>query len=164
MRRYLSWIAALFLVPVCLLAASAQAPMLLPVHPVPLVIETSSGERPFFVEVALKPDEHSRGLMFRTEMPDNRGMLFVFSQNRPRSFWMKNTPLPLDLVFIGEDGLVAAIEQGEPFSEAAIAPSVNARFVLELKAGTAAASGIEIGDRVRHPSVDTATADDRAKM
>lgn len=134
--------------------AMAQQPMLLPVDPVPLVVGTQGGERRFAIEVADDDTERSRGLMFRRTMPDDRGMLFVFENTRRVAFWMKNTPMPLDLVFIGEDGEVKAIMPGIPFSEAAIAPPVPVRFVLELKAGTAQKAGIAEGDRLHHPRID----------
>jgi uncharacterized protein len=132
--------------------------MLLPVHPERLVAETAEGERPFTIEIADDPGERSRGLMFRQEMDKNHGMLFVFEESQPVGFWMKNTPLPLDLLFIGEDGKVRAIENGEPFSEAPIAPGEPVQFVLELNAGTAAAAGIEEGDLIRHPAISQAAS------
>ena len=132
--------------------------MLLPVDPEPLVAETDAGERSFTIEIADDPTERSRGLMFRQEMDKDHGMLFVFEQNQPVGFWMKNTPLPLDLVFIGQDGKVRAIERGEPFSEAPIAPGEPVQFVLELNAGTAAEAGIEDGDLIRHPAISPAAA------
>jgi uncharacterized membrane protein (UPF0127 family) len=153
MRKYLVGAFAALIFPFLVVIALAQQPMLLPVHPVPLVIETKTGERQIFIEVATRSDEHARGLMFRTEMPDNRGMLFVFPSSSHRSFWMKNTPMPLDLLFIGEDGRVRSIQPGEPFSVAQIAPPVISLFVLELKAGTSARLGIEEGDQLRHPLI-----------
>lgn len=128
--------------------------MILPVDPVPLVVETSGGKRSFRIEIADDPIERQRGLMFRDEMDDTRGMLFVFEQTHEAGFWMKNTPMPLDLIFIGEDGLVRAVLPGEPFSEAAISPGVPVRFVLEVKAGIAEKAGVGEGDRIRHPAVD----------
>jgi uncharacterized membrane protein (UPF0127 family) len=83
-------------------------------------------------------------------------MLFVFEESQPVGFWMKNTPLPLDLLFIGQDGKVRAIgasENGSPFS---IAPGEPVQFVLELNAGTAAEAGIENGDTIRHPAISQA--------
>src|SRR5690606_5320292 len=105
-------------------------------------------------EVADDPEKRQRGLMFRRTMGDNHGMLFVFPGSARRAFWMKDTPMPLDLLFIGSDGTVLAIAQGEPFSTESISPDVNARFVLELKAGTAQKVGIEVGDRLSHPIID----------
>lgn len=143
-----------------LLTAGAAAqlaegqPMLLPVDPQQLVAETAGGEQRFSIEIATTNAERSSGLMFRRIMPDNRGMLFVFEQTRPVTFWMKNTPLPLDLIFIGEDGRVKAILPGVPFSETEIGPPMPVRFVLELKAGTAQKAGIAEGDRLRHPRID----------
>lgn len=135
--------------------ASGQAePMILPVDPAPLVLETGGGERRFTIEIADTDGERSAGLMFRNEMNDDHGMLFVFEQTRRLSFWMQNTPMPLDLIFIGEDGRVVAIRWGKPFSTAPIAPLSPARFVLELKAGTAQNAGLTEGDRVRHPRID----------
>ncbi len=91
--------------------------------------------------------------MFRENMADDHGMLFVFDGERDVSFWMKNTPMPLDLVFVGQDGKIRAIKRGEPQSEAIISPGKPVRFVLELKAGTTAKDGIEDGDLLRHPAI-----------
>lgn len=142
------------------LPARAQEPMLLPIHPERLVIETAAGETTFSIEVADQPEKRRRGLMFRRSMRDDHGMLFVFEQSGRLGFWMQNTPMPLDLLFIGEDGRIRAIEQGEPFSTANISPPVEARFVLELKAGTAQKAGIALGDRLRHPVVDAVAVND----
>ena len=87
--------------------------------------------------------------MFREEMDDDHGMLFAFPVTRPASFWMRNTPMPLDLVFIGEDGHVVSVEQGVPFSMDSIGPEEPVRFVLEIKAGIAQETGIEPGPRLR---------------
>ena len=136
-------------------SADGQA-MILPVDPTPLVAVTKSGERSFSIEIADTSDEREAGLMFRQEMADDHGMLFVFGESREVNFWMKNTPMPLDLIFVGEDGRIRAIRQGEPQSEAIISPGGPVRFVLELKAGTAAKDGIEDGDLLRHPAIGTA--------
>lgn len=128
--------------------------MMLPVDPVPLVVETRAGNRSFRIEIAEDAAERARGLMFREQMDDADGMLFVFEETGPVGFWMKNTPLPLDLIFIGEDGRVQAVLPGEPFSEAGISPGTPVRFVLEVKAGMAEKAGIGEGDRVSHPSID----------
>ncbi|MER8426563.1 DUF192 domain-containing protein [Mesorhizobium sp. M1403] len=130
--------------------------MILPVDPAPLVAVTKAGERSFSVEIADTPAEREAGLMFRRHMADNHGMLFVFGAPQDVSFWMKNTPLRLDLIFVGQDGRIRAIKQGEPQSEAIISPDEPVRFVLELKAGTAAKKGIKDGDLLRHPAIGTA--------
>ncbi|HHZ09382.1 MAG TPA: DUF192 domain-containing protein [Rhizobiales bacterium] len=124
------------------------------VDPAPLVVLTDNGERSFSVEIADEPSERQQGLMFREHMEDDHGMLFVFSETQQVGFWMKDTPLALDLIFIGPDGRIRAIRRGEPLSMATISPDVPVRFVLEVKAGIAARLGIEEGDRVRHPVID----------
>jgi uncharacterized membrane protein (UPF0127 family) len=141
--------------PTATVSAGDQA-MILPVDPEPLKIETKAGERSFTIEVADDPVERERGLMFREKMDDDHGMLFVFEDQREVGFWMKNTPLPLDLLFIAQDGTIKAIKQGEPFSEAIISPGEPVRFVLELKAGTSAKNGIAVGDEARHKAIDLA--------
>ena len=154
----LALVLASMVAPVAPAAAFEQAgsgdPMILPVDPAPLSIETAGGERRFSIEVADDDRERSAGLMFRAEMKDDHGMLFVFEHTRRLAFWMKNTPMPLDLVFIGGNGRIVGILKGEPYSVAPIAPEAPARFVLELKAGTAQKAGIAPGDRVRHPRID----------
>lgn len=137
-------------------ASIAQEAMKLPVDAEPLIAATARGDVPFRIEIADEPGERSMGLMFRKDLADDQGMLFVFEQTQPVGFWMKNTPLPLDLVFVGPDGKVLDVLPGTPFSEAVIAPDEPARFVLELKAGTAARSGIADGVRLRHRAITAA--------
>lgn len=127
--------------------------MKLPVDPAPLRADNPSNAT-FSIEVADDDGERSQGLMWRTDLPDDRGMLFVFNAERPLAFWMKNTPLPLDLVFIGQNGEIVDVLKGEPFSEAPISPAEPSRFVLELKRGTAAKNGLGKGVRLRHPTID----------
>lgn len=139
---------------VATVTAAAQEPMILPTDPARLVALTDGGEKSFSIEIADDGNERSRGLMFRQAMEDTHGMLFVFEETRPAGFWMKNTPMPLDLLFVGADGKVKAILPGEPFSEAPISPGEPVRFVLEVKRGIAARNGIEDGDRLSHPAID----------
>ena len=89
----------------------------LPVDPAPLVVFTEGGERNFTVEIADDPAERQQGLMFREDMADDHGMLFVFGETQLVGFWMKDTPLALDLIFIGQDGRVRAVRRGEPEAE-----------------------------------------------
>jgi uncharacterized membrane protein (UPF0127 family) len=135
--------------------SSADQAMRLPVDAAPLVVETAAGERSFTIEIADDESERSNGLMYRESMDDDHGMLFVFPETRPVGFWMKNTPMPLDLIFIGPDGKVRGILPGEPFSEALISPGEPVRFVLELKRGTAEKTGIKDGDTLRQPALDS---------
>ena len=128
--------------------------MILPVDPAPLIVETDKGDLPFKIEIADDASERSMGLMFRDYLPPDQGMLFIFEQTRQVGFWMKNTKLPLDLIFISDNGIVKAIKRGEPMSEAPIAPDSPVRFVLELNAGTAAKRGIVSGARIHHPVID----------
>lgn len=138
------------------ISANSQA-MMLPVDPDPLVVVTDSGEKHFRIEIADDQPKRSMGLMFRKDMADDHGMLFIFEQTQPAGFWMKNTPMPLDLIFIDKHGKIRDILQGEPFSEAVIASAEPVRFVLELKAGTAAKSGIKNGDIMRHRVIGAAS-------
>lgn len=128
-------------------------PMILPVDPTPLVVVTKNGEKSFAIEIARSEPEREAGLMYRRQMADDHGMLFVFALEHEVNFWMKNTPMPLDLVFVGQDGRIRSIKKGESESEAIISPGAPVQFVLELKAGTAARDGIAEGDLLRHPVI-----------
>jgi uncharacterized membrane protein (UPF0127 family) len=116
-----------------------------------LVIATSRGSTEFRVELATTPEELARGLQHRRSLPADAGMLFDFGPERIARMWMKNTYIPLDMLFIGGDGVVADVaEQTEPLSLDIIASRVPIRAVLELNAGTVARLGIRRGDRVHH--------------
>ncbi|OCW58838.1 DUF192 domain-containing protein [Hoeflea olei] len=156
MRALPSLAAVLFAAVLLLCAGLAPAARaeVLPTDAERLVIDTAGGPVRFSVELALTPDTRATGLMFRREMAADHGMLFRFDQTRQVLMWMKNTPLPLDMVFIGEDGRVAGIAADTtPFSEDIVASPRPVRYVLELNAGTAARLGIAVGDRVRHRAI-----------
>ncbi|PHP68101.1 hypothetical protein CSC94_05425 [Zhengella mangrovi] len=125
----------------------------LEVHPVPLTVTTEKGSFSFHIEVADEPGERSTGLMFRTAMPDDHGMLFVFQDNIRAAFWMMNTILPLDIIYIREDGTVDSIRRGVPFSLDALRSNGLVRYVLELNAGMAQKAGIRPGVKVVHPLI-----------
>ena len=114
---------------------------------------TKSGRHPISVEWAVTPDERSKGLMFRKTMPEDHGMLFDFGYNQSVSFWMHNTPLSLDMVFIAADGTVKRIEhRAEPFSDKVIPAGFPVRYVLEINGGRAAALGLAPGDMAEIPA------------
>jgi uncharacterized membrane protein (UPF0127 family) len=120
-----------------------------------LEIVTASGTHEFSVEVMRGGPQRERGLMFRRFLPQDRGMLFDFATERPVTMWMKNTYLPLDMIFIGRAGKVVGLaENTEPLSEKIIPSGAPAYGVLEVNAGTAAHIGLRVGDSVRHPMFD----------
>ena len=129
------------------------APMILPVDPAPLVVDTGAAKESFTVEIADDEIERARGLMFRENMAPDHGMLFVYPAQQSLGFWMRNTILPLDLIFIDKDGKVVGVEKGKPYSDDLISPGVDSQFVLELNAGTAEKIGLKPGATVRHPSL-----------
>jgi uncharacterized membrane protein (UPF0127 family) len=118
-----------------------------------LWLVTGAGrETPIDVEVAEEPQEKQLGLMFRTDLPDGKGMLFPYESPREVTMWMHNTYIPLDMVFIRPDGVVHRIEaRAEPMSERIISSQGPVIAVLELAGGAAARLGLKPGDRVRHP-------------
>ena len=138
-------------------ALSAAAPVLaatMPTDSEPLVITTTAGPVSFGVELALTAADRATGLMHRQDMAADHGMLFRFDQTRQVLMWMKNTPLPLDMLFIDDDGTIVGIAKDTtPFSEAIIASPGPVRYVLELNAGTAERMGIAVGDVARHRAI-----------
>ncbi|KAB7649016.1 DUF192 domain-containing protein [Polymorphobacter fuscus] len=115
---------------------------------VPVTFTTAKGRFAYKLEVAATPAQQQCGLMFRRAMPRKVGMVFPFEPPRPASFWMENTPLPLDLVFVGPDSRVVSIGNGVPFSRTLIdSGGVTAR-VIELNAGEAERIGLKPGDKV----------------
>jgi hypothetical protein len=122
----------------------------------PLEIVTKSGVHVFTVEMANTEQERATGLMYRKELPEGRGMLFDFSPAQPVSMWMKNTFIPLDMIFIRSDGRILRIaENTEPHSEKVISSGGLAKGVLEVIGGTARKYGIQAGDQVAHPLFGT---------
>jgi uncharacterized protein len=149
----------LLVLPACSPQAAEQSPAAATqqasVHPVsgleviPLTITSLGKTHTFRVEVARTGEEQARGLMFRTEMGPNEGMLFPYQQPHVLSFWMKNTVLSLDLIFIGPDRRVVNVAANAvPYSEASIVSDAPAVAVLELNAGRAKELGIVAGATV----------------
>jgi uncharacterized membrane protein (UPF0127 family) len=154
-RRYLLALAAIAL-PLSLVAPlRAQAPE--PTSPQPelpkeqLVIVGRNGTQHLFaVEMAIKPEEQKVGEMFRTSVPADGGMLFDWGYPKPTQMWMRNTLVPLDMVFINPDGTIRSIaEETTPHSLAVIDSRGPVRAVLELAGGTTAKLDIRVGDTVK---------------
>ena len=146
-RRVSQWTAlfafvALTFVPRVVMAADVQS----------LEIVGKSGVHVFAVEMATTEQERETGLMYRKELAEGRGMLFDFTPQQQVSMWMKNTFIPLDMIFIRADGRILRIaENTEPQSEKIISSGGLAKGVLEVIGGTARKYGIEPGDKVAHP-------------
>ena len=115
-------------------------------------IASKSGVHVFTVEIAGTEPERERGLMFRKELPGGQGMLFDFHRDQQVGFWMKNTLIPLDMLFIDRGGRIVNIaHSAKPLSEEVIMSGPPVRAVLEVAGGTAQRLGIEAGDRVYNP-------------
>ena len=129
-------------------------------HRPTVVIEPKNGTPvKVLVEVADTPDSQTRGLMYRTHLDPDAGMIFLFTGESDRTFWMKNTPLPLDMIFISKDGQIAGIHaNAEPFTLKTISVGAPSQAVLEVNGGFAAAHGLAVGDRVSYHSIAPANA------
>jgi len=114
-----------------------------------LVFDTAGGERTFQVEVVRDAFQTMRGLMCRASMQTGWGMLFVMRARRPQSFWMKNTLIPLDMVFVDDDWSVVGVVRAEPLHLTGHGVAAPSRYVVELNAGEASAAGITKGTRMR---------------
>jgi uncharacterized membrane protein (UPF0127 family) len=148
--RRLAWLCLVVFAVSCLHSAAVRA-----ADQHTLEIVSKSGVHVFAVEVMRTPEEKARGLMYRRELPEGRGMLFDFSPEQPVSMWMKNTYISLDMIFIRADGRILRIAENTiPESEAIIPAGGSVRGVLEVIAGTAKKLGIAPGDRVAHPLFD----------
>lgn len=115
---------------------------------IPLTVTTASGTHRFRVEVAASPADQQKGLMFRTGMGADEGMIFPNSPPQPRAFWMHNTVIPLDIIYIGPDRRVLNIVRGEPYNDTSLPSAGPVINVLELNAGRSAELGIKPGDLV----------------
>ena len=118
----------------------------------------------FQIEVAETPDQQARGLMFRPQLPRESGMLFIMDPPRQARFWMRNTMISLDLVFIDRDGRVESISpDAVPYSEKTLPSRDEVRAVLEINGGLAAELGIAEGTQMIHPAFDEAPAEHRCE-
>ena len=146
--RSLKWIAIAF---VSLFVAASLAR---PVGPQTIEIASKTGVHMFTVEIADNDADRAKGLMYRKELPEGQGMLFDFHREQEVSFWMQNTYIPLDLLFIDSHGRIEHIAaQAAPLSLALIQSPTPSLAVLELKGGACDRLGIKVGDSVLHSSL-----------
>ena len=155
MRAALSGLALMLTAPGCT-GGDAAASASETARVVPVTVAGAGGRHVFRAEPARTEAEQQRGLMYRTDLGDESAMLFApyppVGGAREASFWMKNTPTPLDIIFIRPDGTIARIaENTVPFSEAPVPSGEPVSAVLEIKGGRAAELGIAEGDRVTWP-------------
>jgi uncharacterized membrane protein (UPF0127 family) len=119
------------------------------------LVSADGTERAFDIELALTPQQQSQGLMYRQSLAPDAGMLFIYRPTRLVTMWMKNTVIPLDMLFIAEDGeVVKVVERAVPFSLATISSGEPVRAVLEINGGTVKRLEIRPGDRIVHPAFE----------
>ena len=153
MTARLARLAALALTVALAAPSVATAPADPPVVVLPATRLTAfAGGKPhsYIVEIARTGEQQQRGLMYRRAMARDHGMIFPMSPPRPASFWMQNTYLPLDIVFIAPDGVVTNIGHGVPLTTATVDSLGSVSAVLELNAGEARRIGLKAGDKVRY--------------
>jgi uncharacterized membrane protein (UPF0127 family) len=115
-------------------------------------VVSASGVHGFTVEIADTAEEQRRGLMFRRSMADDAGMLFLYEDEEPLSYWMRNTYIPLDIIYINAEGrIVSLVRNAAPLSDRSLPSGAPAIAVLEVNGGTADRLGFGEGDEVRHP-------------
>lgn len=118
---------------------------------VPLTIRSANGPHRFTVEVAASPSEQETGLMYRRSLAPDRGMIFPYDPPQSVAFWMKNTLIPLDMIFIRADGTIARIFTATPLSLDPVPGGEPVAAVLEIAGGRAAELGVRDGDQVSWP-------------
>ena len=116
-----------------------------------LTIHSASGAHRFNVDVARTPAQQERGLMFVRSLAPNRGMIFPYDPPQQVAFWMKNTLIPLDIIFIGANGRIIRIADAKPLDETPLPSGEPAAVVLEIRGGRSAELGIKAGDKVDWP-------------
>jgi uncharacterized membrane protein (UPF0127 family) len=142
-------IAAALASPACKSDAEKRAGASAPRSAPAVTVDVGGRKIAFRVEVALSPEEQARGLMYRTELAPDAGMLFVFDESRVQTFWMKNTLIPLDMIFIGSDRRIAGIvENAEPQTLAERRVAAPSQYVLEIGGGLSQRLGIRAGQAV----------------
>ncbi len=121
-------------------------------EPQPLIIKSADGEHKFTVEEAKTLDQQARGMMFREQMAPDTGMIFEFAEPKVATIWMKNTAIPLDILFVRSNGKILKIEHShQPYSLRSASSEAVVAAVVELRGGQSKELGIRPGDLVEHP-------------
>lgn len=137
-------------------AATASQPATRPLENEPYPVKFDSTTltikgRQFTLEIAATEEQEKRGLMYRDSMPASHGMIFIMPNFEPTKFWMKNTRIPLDIVFLDQKGKVVGIVAAKPFDETSVGPDAPVRYVIELNQGVSEKIGLKAGDIVEIP-------------
>ena len=140
-RRY-------FLLTLLILAAGCRSEQ--PQSSLPTVKMQLGGEQ-FTLEIAADGESRERGLMRRDSMPDNHGMIFVFRDSDVLKFWMKDTRIPLDIVYVGPTGDVVAVKQMKPYDRSTTSSDAPAKWAIELNQGAAVRAGVKVGQTLQIP-------------
>lgn len=109
----------------------------------------SLGDTSLLIELACTADQQQQGLMFRRDLPEQRGMLFVFAQERVLSFWMRNTYVPLSIAYIDAKGKIVDLQDMQPLDETGHPSAAPARYALEVKQGWFKRHGVAVGDQIK---------------
>ena len=126
-------------------------------------VQMQIGNQQFTLEVADDDDEREMGLMFRDSMPADHGMIFMFEEPQILGFWMKNTRIPLDIIYVDGDGVVVSIKSMEAFDLRSTSSDKPAQYAIELNKGLATACGVKVGDKLTIPPNKNAPATTQSK-
>jgi uncharacterized protein len=116
------------------------------------VVEMKIGNKEFVLEVAATAEARNRGLMRRDSMPADHGMIFVFTEEQPLSFWMRNTRIALDIIYLDRGGRVVSIKPMKPYDESSTPSDGPAQYAIEVNQGAAATAGVKVGDVLALPA------------
>lgn len=131
-------------------ALAQQQQQLVGFKPGVVTVVTASGSHKFEVELAITPEQREQGLMYRQTLGKDAGMLFLYNSPQPIAVWMKNTFIPLDIIFIGADGTIISMhERAVPLSTTTMSSDGLAKAFLELNGGTVSRLGIKVGDKIQ---------------
>jgi uncharacterized protein len=132
--------------------SSAATSQPIEINPTLPSIELTIGHQAFDLEIANTPEKRRLGLMNRKSMAANHGMIFYFPDEQVLSFWMSNTLIPLDIIYVSAEGEVVSIHQMQPLDETSISSDHPAKYAIELNQGAAAKTGVKVGDKLAIPA------------